>query len=231
MGGNGIWRQLAQKEAEDAPEPAPAPPKAAAEAEPAPQAEDAAAPAEKEKAEAPETPAELHPEWANSQQQIGWAQQRATNKENFADQAALYKSWKDGKATSDQWAAFEFEGDNSGLTKYGLAPPPLPFATASEKKAAAKEAAGAANAETPPAGDANSDGKLAKAEKDAQAAEGAARAEEAMKATAAKVNMDETEKTSVLEPMAYERRQNYNKLKEYAPRPTPEPFIMRTTFY
>ena len=42
---------------------------------------------------------------------------------------------------------------------------------------------------------------------------------------------DATEKVNVLEPMAYERRQNYNKLKEYAPRPTPEPYIMRTTFY
>jgi regulator of protease activity HflC (stomatin/prohibitin superfamily) len=117
------------------------------------------------------------------------------------------------------------------LSKYGLAPPPLPFATAGEKKAAARDAAGAANAATPPAGDANSDGKLAKAEKDAQAAEGAARAEEFAKTQSAKANMDETEKNSIIEPMAYENRQNYNKLKEYAPRPTPEPFIMRTTFY
>lgn len=109
--------------------------------------------------------------------------------------------------------------------------PPLPFPTASEKKAAARDAAGAVNAATPPAGDANADGQLAKAEKAAQAAEGAARAEEFMKGQAEAATKDETEKTSILEPMAYERRQNYNKLKEYAPRPTPEPYIMRTTFY
>lgn len=60
-------------------------------------AEDAAAPAggaaAKEAAEAPKTVAELNPQWANSQQQIGWAQQRAANAKNFADQASLYKSW------------------------------------------------------------------------------------------------------------------------------------------
>jgi hypothetical protein len=58
-------------------------------------AEDAAAPAgeKKEASEAPKTVAELNPQWANSQQQIGWAQQRAANAKNFADQASLYKSW------------------------------------------------------------------------------------------------------------------------------------------
>ena len=86
--GNGIWRQLAQAE--------PAAADAADETKEAPKADEAKAPAEgeAEKAEEkPKTVAELHPEWANSQQQIGWAQQRAANKENFADQAALYKSW------------------------------------------------------------------------------------------------------------------------------------------
>jgi hypothetical protein len=81
--GNGIWRALAQEE-----------PKAAA-AEDAPPAEDGKAPADTADKEPPKpkTVAELHPEWANSQQQIGWTQQRAANSENFADQASLYKSW------------------------------------------------------------------------------------------------------------------------------------------
>jgi 3-oxoacyl-ACP reductase-like protein len=114
-----------------------------------------------------------------------------------------------------------------------LKAPPLPYKTAAEKKDDAKAAASATNAATPPAGDAKEDGKLAKAEKSAQAEEGKARAEEfeAKVASEAVSAGDSTEKDVILEPMAYERRQNYNKLKEYAPRPTPEPYIMRTTFY
>lgn len=92
--GAGVWRQaLVQKEAEDAPEPAPAAPKPAAEAEAPPAAEDGKAPAEGEAETKPKTVAELHPEWANSQQQIGWANQRAANSENFKAQSDLYKSW------------------------------------------------------------------------------------------------------------------------------------------
>ena len=114
-----------------------------------------------------------------------------------------------------------------------MTPPPLPYKTAAEKKADAAAAEGAANKATPPAGDANADGKLAAEEKKAAADKGAAIKEEFEKAQAAKSSAegDATEKVHVLEPMAYERRQNYNKLKEYAPRPTPEPYIMRTTFY
>ena len=114
-----------------------------------------------------------------------------------------------------------------------MTPPPLPYKTAAEKTADAKAAGAATNAAVPPAGDANSDGKLAKAENAAKEAEGKAKAEEfqAQQKEAASKDGDATEKVSVIEPMAYERRQNYNKLKEYAPRPTPEPYIMRTTFY
>lgn len=79
--GNGIWRQVLAQE-----EPA------KADAEEAPAGEDAK-PAAAEEPPKPKTVAELHPEWENSQQQIGWAQQRAANSQNFADQAALYKSW------------------------------------------------------------------------------------------------------------------------------------------
>merc|ERR1712046_506202 len=105
--------------------------------------------------------------------------------------------------------------------------------TAAEKKADAAKAGEAKNAEAPPAGDNNSDGKLAKAEAAAKEAEGQAKKEEFEKAQAKENSKGRefTEKVHVLEPMAYERRQNYNKLKEYAPRPTPEPYIMRTTFY
>lgn len=204
--GNGVWRQVLAQ-GEDAPEAGEG--KAPADAEP----------------EAPKTVAELHPEWANSQQQIGWAQQRAANAENFADQAALYKSWKAGNARSMQWGEYEFEG--------GLKPPPLPYKTAAEKKADSAAAGAAKNGATPPAGDAKEDGKLAKAEEAARVAEGEAKKEEfAAKQSANAVNEgDATEKVNIIEPMAYERRQNYNKLKEYAPRPTPEPYIMRTTFY
>jgi hypothetical protein len=114
-----------------------------------------------------------------------------------------------------------------------LTPPPLPYKSAAEKKADAAAAEGAANKDTPPAGDANSDGKLAAEEKKAAAAKGESIKEEFEKAQAEKNTAEGefTEKVHSLEPMAYERRQNYNKLKEYAPRPTPEPYIMRTTFY
>jgi len=214
--GNGVWRQaLVQGE-----EPA----AAEAKAEPAPEAGEGKAPADEEPPK-PKTVAELHPEWANSQQQIGWAQQRATNAENFADQAKLYKSWKEGNARSMQWGEYEFEG--------GLKPPPLPYKTAAEKAADSKAAGAAKNADTPPAGDAKADGKLAKAEEAARKAEGESKKEElqAQQSAKAAADGDATEKVSVIEPMAYERRQNYNKLKEYYPRPTPEPYIMRTTFY
>ena len=84
---NGVWRQALVQDEKAAPaEPAAADESAAA------QPEEGKAPAE-EAPEKPKTVAELHPEWANSQQQIGWAQQRAANSENFADQASLYKSW------------------------------------------------------------------------------------------------------------------------------------------
>ena len=114
-----------------------------------------------------------------------------------------------------------------------MTPPPLPYKQPEQLKAEAKAAGAATNAKTPAAGDAKSDGALARAENAAKAAEGKARAEEfeAKQAADNAKEGDATEKVSVLEPMAYERRQNYNKLKEYAPRPTPEPYIMRTTFY
>merc|ERR1712048_1309202 len=147
---NGVWRQaLVQDE-----KAAPAEPAAAADESATAQPEEGKAPAE-EAPEKPKTVAELHPEWANSQQQIGWAQQRAANAENFADQAALYKSWKEGNARSMQWGEYEFEG--------GLKPPPLPYKSAAEKKADSAAAGAAKNAATPPAGDAKEDGKLAKA--------------------------------------------------------------------
>lgn len=111
--------------------------------------------------------------------------------------------------------------------------PPLPYKQPAQIKEEAKAAAAATNAATPAAGDAKTDGKLAKAEKAAAEAEGKVKAQE-FEAKQAEDNAkegDATEKVHTLEPMAYERRQNYNKLKEYAPRPTPEPYIMRTTFY
>ena len=114
-----------------------------------------------------------------------------------------------------------------------MTPPPLPYKSAAAIKKEAKDAGAATNAATPPAGDAKSDGALARAENAAKEAEGKAVAEEfeAQQKEASAKDGDATEKVHVLEPMAYERRQNYNKLKEYAPRPTPEPYIMRTTFY
>lgn len=111
--------------------------------------------------------------------------------------------------------------------------PPLPYKSAAEKKQDAAKAGDAKNTETPPAGDASGDGKLAKAEAAAKEEEGKAKKAEFEEAQAEKSAQEGafTEKDVILEPMAYERRYNYNKLKEYAPRPTPEPYIMRTTFY
>jgi hypothetical protein len=115
-----------------------------------------------------------------------------------------------------------------------LKAPALPYKSDAEKKADTAAAASAKNAEAPAAGDAKDDGKLAKAEHAAEAAEGQSKKEafEAAAAEEGKKNPGNIpENVSIIEPMAYERMQNYNKLKEYAPRPTPEPYIMRTTFY